>query len=188
MLRRSFLTAPALALLPQQLHAAAEAGTPPLVAKVTAGQDREGRKRTIGVSTPTYKVLTAETNGALFVLEQANDRKGGPARHIHYNEDELFFCLEGRYVVEIGDTRTVLEPGDCVLGPRRIPHAWAFSGDTKGRMLISFAPAGKMEAFFAFRGTTGLKPGEYASGTAGAALLAQFGMKLVGPPIPVDTL
>jgi hypothetical protein len=29
-----------------------------------------------------------------------------------------------------------------------VPHVWAFVGDTPGKMLIAFAPANKMEAFF----------------------------------------
>ncbi len=189
MRRRSLLSVPGLALVPTQLLAAA--ATPamrPAIPAVKAGQDREGKQRSIGVSATTYKVLTSDTQGDLFVLEQANTRKGGPSRHIHHQEDELFLCLEGRYVVEIGETRSVLEPGDCVLGPRGIAHAWAFAGSDKGRMLITFAPAGKMEAFFAQREGGGIKPGEYASTRADAALLARFGMELVGPPIAIATL
>ncbi len=55
-------------------------------------------------------------------------------------------------------------------------------------MLISFAPAGKMEAFFAQREKSGIKPGAYANTKADAAFLHEFGMELIGPPIPVATL
>ncbi len=41
-----------------------------------------------------------------------------------------------------------LKPGDSVLGPRRVPHVWAYTGAGPGRILIAFTPAGKMEAFF----------------------------------------
>jgi hypothetical protein len=133
-------------------------------------------------------VLTSDSAGALFVLEQTNRRKGGPSRHVHLAEDELFFCLDGEYVVEVGDQRAVLKPGDCVLGPRGVPHAWAFSGDATGRLLISFAPAGKMEAFFGTREQRGIGPGRYASTREDAALLREFGMELVGPFIPLETL
>ena len=37
---------------------------------------------------------------------------------------------------------------DSVLGPRETPHAWAFAGDTPGKLLIALAPANKMEEFF----------------------------------------
>jgi quercetin dioxygenase-like cupin family protein len=95
---------------------------------VPAGLDREGKKHAIGLSSTTYKVLTQDTGGALFVLEQSNQKKGGPPRHLHHDVDELFYSLEGEYIVEIGSARFHLKPGDCLLGPREIPHAWAFAG------------------------------------------------------------
>lgn len=185
MKRRSFLQL-ALAALPLPIVAQS---TAPVATRepvwVPAGTDREGKTRSIGLSSTTYKVLTQDTDGALFVLEQSNRKKGGPPRHLHHNEDELFYALEGEYVVEIGSERFHLKPGDCVLGPRKIPHAWAFGGVGPGRLLISFSPAGKMEAFFNERERLGLLPGAYAT-KADAALLHAFGMEFVGPPLTVE--
>lgn len=140
----------------------------------------------IGLSTTTYKVLTQETGGALFVVEHSNKKKGGPPRHLHHDIDELFYSLEGDYIVEVGSQRFHLKTGDCVLGPREVPHVWAFAGDSPGKLLISFAPAGKMEAFFNEREKLGIKPGEYAKPGTDAALLRAFGMELVGPPLVVE--
>jgi hypothetical protein len=67
--------------------------------RVPAGMDHEGRKHSIGLSSTTYKVLTQDTAGALFVLEQANQTKGGPPRHLHHDVDELFYSLEGEYIL-----------------------------------------------------------------------------------------
>lgn len=153
--------------------------------RVQAGEDREGKKRAIGLSSTTYKVLTQETKGALFVLEQSNRVKGGPPRHLHREEDELFFSLEGEYIVEVGSERFHLKSGDCVLGPRGIPHAWAFVGTTQGRMLLSFSPAGKMEAFFNSREQRGIKPGEYST-SSNAHVMREFGMEYIGPPLKLD--
>ena len=185
MQRRSFVQ---LALAAFPLTALAQTAKVATIAKpvrVPAGMDREEKKRSIGLSSTTYKVLTQDTGGALFVMEQSNQKKGGPPRHLHHNEDELFYSMEGEYVVEIGSERFHLKPGDSVLGPREIPHAWAFAGGSPGRLLISFAPAGKMEAFFNEREKLGIKPGAYATG-ADAALLHAFGMELIGPPLVVE--
>ena len=65
-------------------------------------------------------------------------------------------CLAGEYVVEIGDQRFRLGPGDSVLGPRRVPHAFVYDGAGPGRILIGFTPAGRIEQFFRDR-----KRGEY---------------------------
>ena len=153
--------------------------------RVAGGTDREEKTRSIGLSTTTYKVLSRETAGSLFVIEQANHKKGGPSRHLHHDQDELFFALEGEYIVEVGPERFHLKAGDCVLGPREIPHAWAFAGDSPGRLLISFAPAGKMEEFFDARAKLGLKPGAYAT-KDDAELLHAYGMEYVGPPLVVE--
>ena len=184
--RRSFLQL-VLAALPASLVAQiTSVATSRQAVRVAAGTDREGKKHAVGVSSTTYKVLTAETGGDLFVLEQSNHTKGGPSRHLHHSQDELFYALEGEYVVEVGGERFNLKAGDCVLGPRGIAHAWAFVGDTTGKLLISFTPAGKMEAFFNERQSLGLKPGAYAATPADAAMMHEFGMELVGPPLTLD--
>jgi len=177
--RRSFLQL-AVVALPVTVFAQTAKAKP---VRVPAGADREGKKHAIGVSSTTYKVLTRDTAGALFVLEQSNEKKGGPPRHLHHDVDEFFYSLEGEYIVEVGSDRFHLKPGDCVLGPREIPHAWAFAGGAPGRLLISFAPAGKMEAFFNERENRGIKPGEY---TTDAAFMRAFGMELLGPPLVVE--
>jgi mannose-6-phosphate isomerase-like protein (cupin superfamily) len=184
--RRSFLQIAATAIPASTLLAqrpiAAPSAKPTMV---SAGSDREGKTRAVGVSSTTYKVLTAETSGAMFVIEQANEKKGGPTRHLHFSQDELFYVLEGEYVIEVGAERFHLKAGDCVLGPRGIPHAWAFVGDSKGRMLVSYSPAGRMEAFFNDREKIGIKKGAYAS-TAEAETMKSYGMELVGPPLKID--
>ena len=135
--RRSFLQLAAASIPSSVLGQAVAAPGPLQPGRVAAGADREGKKRAVGLSDTTYKVLTRDTAGALFVLEQANHQKGGPPRHLHHNEDELFYALSGEYIVEVGSERVRLQPGDCVLGPRGIPHAWAFAGGAAGRLLIS---------------------------------------------------
>lgn len=38
---------------------------------------------------------------------------------------EWFDCVEGEFVIEIGQARLTRNPGDSVLAPRRVPHVWA---------------------------------------------------------------
>ncbi len=45
---------------------------------VPSGQDRLKEQHNIGVSDTTFKVLSGETGGNLFVMEQSNHKKGGP--------------------------------------------------------------------------------------------------------------
>jgi len=55
---------------------------------------------------------------------------------------------------------------------------WAYTGNAIGRLLITFAPAGRMEEFF----------GEVAKAKAmppqDPAVWRAHGMELLGPPLP----
>lgn len=151
-------------------------------ALVPRGEDREGLHRSIGVSTTDFKVTTKDSGGALFLFEHHNHtKKGGPPRHLHHNEDEWFYVIEGDYVLEAGTERFRLGPGDSILGPRAVPHVWAFVGDTPGKLLIAFAPANKMEAFFRDNAKQ-MSGGKYANE---AEMYRAYGMELLGPPLSV---
>ncbi|MBW6527979.1 cupin domain-containing protein [Sphingomonas sp. RHCKR7] len=181
--RRTMLGLPLATLVGStSLGEPAGAATPATAGMVRAGSDHDGRPHRIGVSATTYKAVTRETGGALFVVEQANQRRGGPPLHVHHGEDELFYVLAGDYIVQVGDRRYPLGAGDCILGPRGVPHAWAFVGAGTGRLLLSYAPAGKMEAFFNAWEQLGFTPGGYSQ-EKDAALLRSYGMERRGPPI-----
>ncbi len=142
---------------------------------VSAGQDRFGEHRGLGVSTIAFKLLTPD----ILILENTFHAKGGPARHMHYEQDEWFYAVEGEFLLEVGQERFHLKPGDSVLAPRKVPHVWAYVGDAVGRMLITFTPAGKMEAFF--REVTK----ENAMPPQDPVLWRAHGMELMGPPLSV---
>lgn len=156
---------------------AGPAGMPPIV-RVAAGEDRYGEYRGLGVSAICFKV-TPQESGGLLILENTFHAKGGPARHLHYEQDEWFYAAEGEFVVEVGQERFSLSAGDSLLAPRKVPHVWAYVGDARGRMLITFMPAGKMEAFFREVTKANAMPPQ------DPALWRAHGMELVGPPLPV---
>ena len=150
----------------------------PSTRRVAAGEDQFGEHRGLGVSAIAFK-LTPQDESGLFILENTFHQKGGPARHLHYEQDEWFYAVEGEFIVEVGDERFTLSSGDSLLAPRRIPHVWAFVGETRGRMLIAFMPAGKMEAFFREVTQANAMPPQ------DPALWRAHAMELVGPPLPV---
>ncbi|MEZ4518193.1 MAG: cupin domain-containing protein [Chloroflexota bacterium] len=145
---------------------------------IPAGADLFGEQRGLGVSTIAFKIVPSDGNGVL-ILENTFHAKGGPARHLHVDQDEYFYVLEGEFLLEIGDRRFRLNPGDSVLAPRRVPHVWAYEGDAIGRMLITFLPAGRMEAFFREVTSANAMPPQDPE------LWRSHGMELVGPPLAV---
>lgn len=155
-----------------------QANVPPAL-QVSAGEDRHGEYRGLGVSSIAFKVSSQDSNG-LFMLENTFHKKGGPARHLHYDQDEWFYCVEGEFVIEIGQEKIKLKPGDSVFAPRKVPHVWAYIGDERGRILIAFAPAGQMEAFF--REITKAN----AMAPQDPELWRAHGMELLGPPLSIE--
>ena len=152
-------------------------GIPPAL-RLSAGDDLFGEHRGLGISSIAFKVSTGDGNG-LLILENTFREKGGPARHLHHDQDEWFYAVEGKFIVEVGQERTRLEPGDSLLAPRGVPHVWAFVDGTIGRMLIAFMPAGKMEAFFREVTRANAMPPQ------DPALWRSHGMELLGPPLSV---
>ena len=58
----------------------------PPILQVAAGADRFGEHRGLGISVIDFKVVPQDSGG-LFVLENTFHAKGGPARHLHYEQD-----------------------------------------------------------------------------------------------------
>lgn len=146
---------------------------------VAAGEDRFGEQRGLGVSAIQFKVTTQDCPG-LFILENTFHHKGGPARHLHYDQDEWFYAVEGEFIVEVGQARVRLAAGDSLLAPRQVPHVWAHVGGGRGRILIAFMPAGQMEAFFREVTKANAMPPQ------DPALWRAHGMELLGPPLAVE--
>lgn len=151
---------------------------------VAAGQDRHGERRRLGISEIAFKVIAPD--GSFFLLENTFHAKGGPARHLHYEQDEWFYIAAGEFIFEVGGHQYTLHTGDSLLAPRRVPHVWACTGRAAGgsaangvigNILISFLPAGQMEAFF--RAVTPADTMPKPDHT----LWSAHGMELLGPPL-----
>lgn len=153
-------------------------GVAPIL-RVAAGEDRFGEYRGLGISAIAFKVVPQDGDGVL-ILENTFHAPGGPPRHLHYEQDEWFYPVEGEFIVEVGQERMRLRPGDSLLAPRKVPHVWTYVGGTRGRMLIAFLPAGKMDAFFREVTKANAMPAQDPE------LWRAHGMELVGPPLPVE--
>lgn len=147
---------------------------------VARDTDRLGEQLGVGIARIFFKVSTGDSHGSLLVVEMTHHTRGGPVRHLHYEQDEWFYIVEGEYVFEIGHERIRLKPGDSVFGPRKVPHVWAFVGDQPGRILFIFTPAGQMEAFFQDSGKTDKIPAQ------DPAYFRAYGMEIVGPPLAIE--
>ena len=149
------------------------------IVHVPAGQDRDGTPFDFLDARFTTILCAADTSGTACAFVTDRRRKGGPPLHVHPDQDEWYMIQEGRFTIRIGSEDFDLGPGDSLLAPRGVPHAFASTTD-EARMLVTFMPAGNMEAFF--REASALSaptPPEMA------AVFARHGMRVLGPPLPV---
>ena len=68
--------------------------------------------------------------------------------HVHEHEDEYSYVLEGEVGVQIGDEVRYAQPGDLVVKPRGIAHAFWNRTDEPARLLEIISPGG-FERYFA---------------------------------------
>jgi len=143
---------------------------------VLATQDRFGEARSLGFSQIAFKTATADTGGNFFMIEHSNLKPGGPPLHLHLEQEEWFYVMEGQVRFQIGEKQLQLKTGDSVLAPRMVPHAFTAVGATPAKMLIGFTPAGRMEQFF-------IDAAKQKGALQDAAFFAKYNMKIVGPPL-----
>jgi quercetin dioxygenase-like cupin family protein len=85
------------------------------------------------------KISGADTGGEFGMIEVTVRKGEGSPWHVHREEDEWFYVLEGEFTVWVGDERLSLPAGAFAFGPKGVPHT--FYGETDGaRALIGFAP------------------------------------------------
>jgi quercetin dioxygenase-like cupin family protein len=94
-----------------------------------------------------FLVTGEETGGAYFAMEAIVPPGGGPPPHIHRNEDETFYIVEGQCDIRLEDEVVTAGVGDFVNIPRGAVHNFHNSGDAPMRMILTFTPAG-IEKFF----------------------------------------
>ena len=153
-------------------------------AYVPAGGDRFRRQREIQHTRTVIdiKVSTLDTDGGLSVAEITSFHKGGPARHLHHEQDEWFYVVEGEYVIEVGEERYEMGDGDSVLAPRKVAHVWAYVGEGTGSLIAALQPAGEIEAFFEDLAKLSSSPEREEL----QRVFSSHGMELAGPPLSIE--
>ena len=96
----------------------------------------------------TVLVSSAETGGGYELVEITGEPGLGVPPHVHTNEDETFYVVEGEAVFTLDGEETAVGPGTAVHLPRGIPHGFRLAGAGPVRLLLTVAPAG-LEPMFA---------------------------------------
>lgn len=153
--------------------------------KVTSGEARFGihyKMKGITLNTLDIKISRKDTDNEVAVFEQTGlTPNGGPPLHIHPEQDEWFYVIEGDYLFVVGKDKYQIKAGDTIFLPRKVPHAFVQLSE-KGKMIVSYVPAGKMEAFFAVTDKWTSPPSKEEI----VQVFAEHGMQVVGPALKIE--
>jgi mannose-6-phosphate isomerase-like protein (cupin superfamily) len=111
---------------------------------VRSGDDRLDKPMDVAGWRFECKVSGQGTAGALCIYDTVRSVKSGPPLHVHRTQDEWFYVRDGELLFRIGEETVSLRPGDSLLGPRGVPHAFAALSDTSA-LIVAFQPPGAIE-------------------------------------------
>jgi len=139
----------------------------------------------------TVKAGPAETGNAFSQLVADEPRGSGTPIHIHHNEDETFYVLEGQVTMFVGDDRIDIEAGDYCFVPRGVTHAYLIRSE-RARMLVTISPSGTEQLFVSLG--VPVTSNEPSTETVMppmpelVRLFAATGTEILGPPPSLDDL
>ena len=136
------------------------------------------------IPVPGHKVwlkLTGEDTEGRFSLLEVELVGDGPPQHIHKNEDESFYVLEGEVKFLLGEHTSIAKAGSFVSIPRGTRHAFCRVDKKSAKLLATFTPAG-MEKFFEDAVDLDVTDTE-AYVAKSKALAEKYNMEIVGPPL-----
>lgn len=149
------------------------------------------RKRLLWTGGTVFDVVLGghQTAGAVAVLDQRGTRGDVTPMHVHRNEAEIFYVLEGGITAWSGDDLLELEEGDAVHLPAGRPHAFGIRS-SRARLITVTAPAGFAD-FVSAAGVPldGDQPATWEFDLGRIMQAApQHGIEIVGPPpeLPAD--
>jgi mannose-6-phosphate isomerase-like protein (cupin superfamily) len=96
----------------------------------------------------TFYALGEDTGGAFTLFEESTVPETGAIPHLHYEEDQAFYILEGEYEFTCPGRTFAAEAGSFVYVPRGTVHSFMNVGKVPGRMLVLSTPAGGTEKIF----------------------------------------
>jgi quercetin dioxygenase-like cupin family protein len=134
------------------------------------------------------KISGEDTNGEYGLVEITVRVGEGSPWHVHPDEDEWFYVLDGEFTFYVGDARLSLLAGSFAFAPKGVPHT--FIAESHGaKALVGFQPF-LFESFLREIGepaTERVLPPPLDGPPDMSRLLpaaARGGMEILGPPGP----
>jgi quercetin dioxygenase-like cupin family protein len=139
----------------------------------------------------TVKAAAGDSVSGLSLVEFMAPRGFGPPLHMHAEEDELMYVLDGELRIDLGESDSaVVSNGAVVTLPHGIPHVWQVVSE-EARFLTVNAGHRRFPSFDRMVATLGTptdpralpQPTEIDPERV-AKVCAQHGIEVLGPPPP----
>ncbi len=144
-----------------------------------------GEGRTFGRAgawTLVTKATDDDTRGA-YALQEMTVAPGFPwsPPHVHHNEDEAMYVLEGECTVRIGERVRTLGAGTFALMPRGVAHTFSNPGTVPARVIVISSPGAVVRYFEEAAALSNASPTGQPDMERLAALAKKYGIEFVSP-------
>ncbi len=128
-----------------------------------------------------FKAAAANTAGRFDFITASFAPMTGPPLHLHLEQHDTLYILEGVLTVQVGDDIFDIGTGDFITVPPHVPHTFdnLHNGDQPVRAINLMTPGGHFEMFEEMA-AVGAGPG-LPEAIADAA--ARHGTIILGPPL-----
>lgn len=136
----------------------------------------------------TIKATAATTGGSFSLVEQL--APPGPAApwHVHREDDEFFYVVEGKITARIGEETIEAGAGSTLYLPHGVPHSYRIDGPDPARIVATVSSPG-FEQYFVEAGDPAeefdLPPAEPPTQELLDRvndLAPKYGVEILGPP------
>jgi quercetin dioxygenase-like cupin family protein len=128
-----------------------------------------------------FKAVSTDTHGAYAVGEFVLPPAGVVHPHLHRQNEEAFYVLEGEFAVGVGEETVTARTGSFILIPRGTVHSLHNAGTTPARLLVVISPGG-MEAMYGEIGRVLSAPERSADRAAIQSIREKYRTEDVGEP------
>jgi len=143
----------------------------------------EGDKRAfLGGGLHTWKLMTEDTNGAFFLLEDVMSQGKTTPLHRHPDADETIYVIDGELIVFVDGQESRVGPGAMSFVPRGVSHALLVVSERA--QLLTLQTPGSGQTFYrgASEPTTGDASEAVDIARVRASAQQNGGIEILGPP------
>ena len=95
----------------------------------------------------THKLTSNQTGGAFYLCEAVFGPESGSPLHIHHNEDEVIYVLDGAIEIRLDQNTLQIPVGGIAHLPKKVPHALYNPLKTPLKIMVHAIPGG-LEGYF----------------------------------------